>query len=442
MTGTSRRRRRIHRETATGRRTDLRRALRVAALAAPVYLLAAAVPPGGLFRGRRFRDVGLYGDYADALLDGRIPYRDFFVEYPPGGFLVFTPPAVMPDGWYLHAFKSFMALLGLATLFVVALALVRLGAVGARLYGAVFAVALSPLALGPVSLNTYDAFPALLVVGALAAALYGRDTLAFGLLGVAFAAKLYAAALVPLFVLWLWRSRRPFGRPLLAFGVAVLVLVGPFAVLGWDGLAESVRAQSGRGLQVESLGGAILLAAHRLGLYDAEVVAGSTAALTRDLAGGLPDALATATTVLQIAAIALVALLFLRGRPDGERLVIATAATLAGFLAFARFVSPQYLVWLIPIVPLVAGSAGVVAVALLGAALILGRLWFFHYRELFALEGIVWLVVLRDLALLALYAVLLRTMIPSSSKTVLHRASRSSWASGTAVVDGAERRSR
>ena len=442
MTGTSRRRRRIHRETATGRRTDLRRALRVAALAAPVYLLAAAVPPGGLFRGRRFRDVGLYGDYADALLDGQIPYRDFFVEYPPGGFLVFTPPAVLPDGWYLHAFKSFMALLGLATLFVVALVLVRLGAGGARLYGAVFAVALSPLALGPVSLNTYDAFPALLVVGALAAALYGRDTLAFGLLGVAFAAKLYAAALVPLFALWLWRTGRPFMRPLLAFGIAVVVLVGPFAVLGWDGLVESARAQSGRGLQVESFGGAILLAAHRLDLYDAEVVAGSTAALTRDLAGGLPDALATATTLLQIAAIALVALLFLRGRPDGERLVIATAATLAGFLAFARFVSPQYLVWLIPIVPLVAGSAGVVAVALLGVALILGRLWFFHYRELFALEGIVWLVVLRDLALLALYAVLLRTMIPSSSKTVRHRGSRSSWASGTAVVDGAERRSR
>jgi hypothetical protein len=420
----------------------LSRALRAAGLAAPVYLLAAAVPQGGLFRGRRFRDVGLYNDYADALLDGRIPYRDFFVEYPPGGFLVFTPPALLPDDWYLHAFKVSMALIGVATLFVVALALVRLGASAARLHAAVFAIALSPLALGPVSLNTYDAFPALLVVSALAALLYGRETLAFALLGVAFAAKLYAAALLPLLVLWLWRRRRPFGRPLLAFAAAAAVLVGPFAVLGWDGLVESVRAQGGRALQIESLGGAVLLAAHRLGLYEAEVVSGSTAALSRDLAGALPDALAVATTVLQVAALALVALLFVRGRPESERLVTAVAATLVGFLAFSRFLSPQYLVWLIPIVPLVAGSAGVVGMVLLGGVLLLAQLWFFHYREVFALEGIVWLVVLRDLALVALYALLVRTMIPSWSKTVRQEGSRSSRASGTAVVDGAERRSR
>lgn len=428
------------------RHSELSRALRAAALAALVYLLAAAFPPGGLFRERRFRDVGLYGDYADALLDGRIPYRDFFVEYPPGGFLVFTPPALLPEGWYLHAFKVLMALVGVATLFVLALVLVRLGASAARLHGALFALALSPLAIGPVSLNTYDAFPAVLVLGAVAALLYRRDSLAFVLLGVAFAAKLYAAALLPLCVLWLWRTKRGLGRPLLAFGVAVLVLLGPFAILGWDGLSESVRAQAGRALQIESLGGALLLAAHRLGLYEADVATGSTAALSRDLAGGLPDALALATTVVQVAAVVLVAVLFVRARPDGDRFVIATAATLAGFLAFARFVSPQYLVWLVPVVPLVGGAAGVVAMALLGLALLAGQLWFFHYSEVFALEGIVWLVVLRDLLLVALYGVLvatlLRTKTPSSSNTVRQEPPRSSLASGTAAVDGSERRSR
>ncbi|MDF2751609.1 MAG: putative rane protein, partial [Gaiellaceae bacterium] len=285
------------RTTATTRApSELSRALRAAALAAPVYLLAATIPPGGLFRERRFRDVGLYGDYAQALLDGRVPYRHYFVEYPPGGFLVFTPPALLPDGWYLHAFKSFMALVGLATLAVVGLILARLGASPRRLYAGVFAVALSPLVIGPVSLNTYDAFPALLVAGSLAALLWRRDSVALALLGVAFAAKLYAAALVPLFALWLWRTGRPLARPLAAFAVAALVLVGPFALLGWDGLVESVRAQTGRGLQIESLGAAFLLAAHRLGVYDAEVLRGSTAALTRDLDGALPDALAFATS--------------------------------------------------------------------------------------------------------------------------------------------------
>lgn len=355
---------------------------------------------------------------------------------------MFTPPALLPDGWYLHAFKVSMALVGLATLVVVGLILARLRASPRRLYAGVFAVALSPLAIGPVSLNTYDAFPALLVAGALAALLSRRDSLALVLLGVAFAAKLYAAVLVPLFAVWLWRSGRPLVRPLAAFVVTALVLVGPFAILGWDGLVESVRAQAGRGLQIESLGAALLLAADRLGLYEAEVGRGVTVALTRDLVGELPDALAVVTSLLQVAAVMVVVLLFLRGRSSGERLTLATAATLAGFLAFARFVSPQYLVWLVPIVPLVGGTAGVVATALLAVALVLGRLWFFDYSEVFALEGIVWLVVLRDLLLVVLYAVLLRTMIPSSSKTFDHEPERSSSASGTAAVEGSERLSR
>ena len=411
-------------------------------LAAPIYLLASAVPPGGLFRERRFRDVGVYGEYANRLLDGQVPYRDFFAEYPPGGFLVFTPPALLPEGWYLHAFRALMALVGVAMLVVVALILVRLGASPMRLYGALSAIALSPVVLGPVSLNTYDAWPALLVAGALAGLLYGRDSLAFALLGVAFAAKIYAAALLPLFVVWLWRTKRPLVRPVLAFAVALAVLVAPFALLGWDGLVESVRAQAGRGLQIESLGGAALLAAHKLGVYEAEVVRGSTAALSRDLAGSLPDALAIATSVAQATAVLLLVVVFFRGRQDGERLVGATAATLAGFLAFARFLSPQYLIWLVPIVPLVGGTAGIAGTALLALALLAGRLWFFHYRDVFALEGIVWLVVLRDVLLVALYGLLVRTMIPSSSNTVRQEPLASSRASGTAVVEGEERRSR
>jgi hypothetical protein len=367
-----------------------------------------------------------------------VPYRDFFVEYPPGGFLVFTPPALLPDGWYLQAFKVLMAAIGLATLFVVGLLLARLGTGDRELYAWVIALAASPLLIGPVLLNTYDLFPAFLVVASLAALVWGRDALGFALLGVAAAAKLFALALVPLYLLWLWRSGRSMSRPLVAFAVAVVLLVGPFAVIGWDGLVDSIDAQAGRALQIESLGAAILLAAHRLGLYDAEVVRGSTEALSRDLDGALPDALAIVSSVAQVAAVTLVAVLFARGRPTSQRLLVAAAATLAGFLAFSRFVSPQYVVWLLPVVPF----AGVVAGVLLAGALLLGRLWFFHYRDLFALEAIAWLVVVRDLLLVALYAVLLRTMIPSSSKTFDHPGLASSSASGTAAVEGAERLSR
>jgi len=384
----------------------------VTALATPVFLAACAVPDGGLFRAERYRDVHLYGVYADGLFRGDLPYRDVFVEYPPGAFAVFLPPAALPAGEYNFAFKSLMALCGLAALFAVALALITLGARGRRLYAAAALFALSPIAVGPISLNTYDLWPAALTVGALAALLRGRELLAFGLLGLAVPAKLYPIILVPPAVAYAWAlfGRRRAAMALLLLAAVSAAVVLPFAVLAPGGLWDSFHAQSSRGLQIESLGASLLLGAHRLGLYDATVVRGATGAASRDLAGSLPDVLATVLSLLQAAAVVTVWAVHARARRDPERLAIAFAAATAGFLVFNRFVSPQYLVWLIPFVLLVPGRAGLGAVALLAASLVLGQIWFFHYHDVFALEGVVWLAVARDLALLALYALLLATL--------------------------------
>ena len=79
----------------------------------------APTPDGGLFRAERYRDVHIYGLYADGFLRGEIPYRDVFVEYPPGAFVVFLPPAALPGGAYNAAFTPRMALCGIAALFAV-----------------------------------------------------------------------------------------------------------------------------------------------------------------------------------------------------------------------------------------------------------------------------------------------------------------------------------
>ena len=62
--------------------SDRRRALRAWLVAAPVYVAAATLPAGGLFRSRAYVDLALYHRYAAGFLDGTIPYRDTFVEYP------------------------------------------------------------------------------------------------------------------------------------------------------------------------------------------------------------------------------------------------------------------------------------------------------------------------------------------------------------------------
>jgi uncharacterized membrane protein len=416
----------------------------VTALAAPLFLLACAVPDGGLFRDERYRDVHIYGIYADGFLRGDLPYRDVFVEYPPGAFAVFVPPALLPAGAYNPAFKTLMALCGIAALFAVVLTLVTLGASKHRLYGAALLFALSPIAVGPISLNTYDLFPAALTVGALAAVLRRRELLGFGLLGVAATSKLYPLVIVPLAAIYVWQVAGR-GRTLRALGVFAAVaalVVLPFAILSPGGLWDSFHSQSARGLQIESLGASVLLAGDQLGLYAATVVHGATGAATRDLAGSLPDALATITTLLQAAAVAAVWWLYVRGTRGPERLVLAAAAAVTGFLVFNRFVSPQYVVWLIPLVLLLPGATGVAAIALVAAALVLAQIWFFHYSHLFQLEGISWLVVARNGLLLALYLLLvvrLKTRTPSSEKTSRQDGLRRSRDSASAVAGGSQR---
>jgi uncharacterized membrane protein len=343
-----------------------------------------------------------------------VPYRDFFMEYPPGALAVFLPPAAFGSSHYNAAFKCLMALCGIATLLLVAFLLVRLGVSTTRLWAAVLLFALSPLALGPISLNTYDAWPALLTVAAFMLLLARQDVAAFALLGAAFAAKVYPVVLIPPAAVFVWRAhgRERALRALAASAGVAAVIILPFLVVAPHGLAESFRAQAARSLQVESLGGSLLAVGDRLGLYSATVVHRTGHAISYDLVGSLPGTLAVLSSVAQALALISVAFLSLRGRDDPRRLALAFVAAIAGFLAFTRFFSPQYLVWLVPFVLLLEPAAWV----LTAAALVLAQVWFFHYSDVFALGGYVWLVCVRDLLMVALFVLALVRLRRSAAK--------------------------
>lgn len=418
-------------------------ALRAALVAIPVYLGACAVPDGGLFRAARFRDVHVYQGYAEKLLHGTLPYRDIFVEYPPGAFAVFLPPTALGASHYNAAFKTLMALCGIATLVLVVLVLAELGASTRRIAVGAGLFAFSPLALGPISLNTYDAWPALLSLLALWLLLRDHDLAGFGVLGLAVSAKVYPLVLVPLAAWFVWR-REGTRRTVLAVAVLVAVaaaVLAPFAAYAPHGVFESFRSQATRGLQIESLGASVLLVLDRLGAYHARIVE-TTGVAGRDLAGGSADAVAAALLALEALAVAAVWALYARSRDLRGRLPLGFAAAVAGFLAFTKVFSPQYLVWLLPLV-VVAG--GPVALALATAALVLAQVWFFHYGALFRLEWPVWLLLARDLAMVALYVALAAPLarwkirIPSRSKTSRHSGLPRSHDSWTAVGKGASR---
>jgi hypothetical protein len=148
----------------------------------------------------------------------------------------------------------------------------------------------------------------------------------------------------------------------------------------------------------------VLLAGHQLGLYDPSVVSSHG---SQNLTGPLPDALATAQTVLQAAALVAVWLLFARGPATPARLVAACAASVAVFVAFGKVLSPQFLIWLVPVAALVARRGGIAAGAFLGAALVTTHVWFpTRYWDVVDLEPVGWLVFVRNVLLVALVVVL------------------------------------
>ena len=81
-------------------------------------------------------------------------------------------------------------------------------------------------------------------------------------------------------------------------------------------------------------------------------------------------------TIVMIAALLAVYAAYAAGRDEPQRLITAAAAAVTAYVAFNRVLSPQYLVWLFPLVPLVAGAPGVVATVLLFGACALTMTWF------------------------------------------------------------------
>ncbi|HEX9599302.1 MAG TPA: glycosyltransferase 87 family protein [Gaiellaceae bacterium] len=373
----------------------------------------------GFYKHKQLIDTPVYQHYGNAIAEGKVPYRDFKVEYPPGALPVFALPGLAEPGrdqnvstGFRRSFETLMWLCGAAALAAMAVVLRILRRSTVSVWAALCFTAIAPLLLGSVLLSRFDLWPAALVAAALAALVSGRLRLGHALLGLGVTAKLYPAVFVPLGVAFVWkRAGRREALTCLALALGVVAAVfAPFVILSPGGVWQSVSVQLTRPLQVESLGSALLLVAHHVfGLG----VTGDTSHGSQNLAGNAAEWLAVISTVLQAGVLIWIWAAFVRGRGDAEALVSSTAAALCAFVAFGKVLSPQFVIWLIPIVPLVRGRRGLGASALLGVALVLTQIWFpFRYFRL-SLNfeaGLSWVLLARDLTLVALVAALVVTL--------------------------------
>jgi hypothetical protein len=352
------------------------------------------------------------------------PYRDFLVEYPPGAFAAFLPPALVSstiDG-YTRAFKLEMA----AFLLVVAVLAARLApalgldaAARARLPAA---LAAAVLALGVVSTARFDALTATCLLAAVLAAARRRPALAGLALGVGIVIKGAPLLLLPVLAAYLLfrqtpRPRAALGLLAVAGAVAGGALAGVAALCGpglWDGFAY----QRDRPIHLESTPGALLALANAVspGLVSVVHSFGS-----RNLHGPLVDAAGAIVPFVSAAATASAMALVvwrlwrLRRADEARRLgavVDGAVLVLAVPLATGKVFCPQYLMWLLPFALLASFAPGRSArwrwtgVALLAVTQVIYPIAYGAVKALAPWAST--LVLARNLGLLAWAALLLR----------------------------------
>jgi len=386
----------------------------IALVAAAVFVVVAViVTVAWEVLGDAVTDIPLYRTYGERVAGGLVPYRDFAFEYPPGALPALVLPALVTESLdaYRAVFVAELALVGALAVLAFDWALRNHGRTGRDRVVVLAVVALVPVLLGGVLLTRFDLVPAALVAAAVALMGLGRLRAAALVVGAGIAVKLYPAVLVPLLAIAAWRrgGRR---EALLVVGLAALIpalVYLPFLVVAPDGVADSLGRQLGRPLQIESLGAGVLLALHHAFGMALEWSSGSG---SQNLTGSAADAVAVLQGVAQVVALVLVWAGFARGEATPERLLRYSAAALVAFVALSKVLSPQFLVWLVLLVPLVGGIRSRAALWLTVLACALTAVWFpARYwelvREFDQLAS--WLVLLRGLTLVALLAVLTAT---------------------------------
>ena len=370
----------------------------------------------------RVNDLFVYRTFAVPVLDGGLPYRDVAFEYPPLAAAPIALPGLAGTGE--EAFRAAFALWTLGAAVAVVLlcgALAR--ATGGDPRRAMLAAALMPLLLGAMVRTHFDLFPVALLLAGLLLLCRDRPRAGLAVLGLGAMTKAFPLVAVPIALAWLVarRQRREAWHGALACGAVIAVIAGAAVAVSPDGAMDAVRYHVDRPVQVESSPALVLLGLDAAGAGEAS----SVSSYRSD--GLLHPASDVVTSLFAAAFVALVALLCAavaaRRMRDpegadadaparGRELVIASLAACVGFAVLGKVLSPQFLIWLVPLGALAfAWRLHALAAAVAFAAVLTQIEFPAHYFDVVAREPLaIALVAIRNLALLAVIVLSVRAL--------------------------------
>jgi hypothetical protein len=297
-------------------------------------------------------DIPHYLWFAERVDAGAWPYRDFHLEYPPLSLLTFLAP--MRDGTlatYSLYFTLEMLLVCVVTALVVTLTAMRLWPGMGRPLAAAAAFAAAAALAGGIALNRFDPAVGLVVALCMLALVGGHPRLSAAAAGLGFALKLAPIVLVPLILIVARRGR--------IWIVAVATLAAfvpflPFLVFGSNQFSGTAGYQSSRGLQIESLAATPYLLLAASGGDGVRVVVPPGGSLVVEAAGTATLARFAPFLVLAFMVLAYALIWRARGRlrSNPDWIPPAALAVLLTVLCGNKVLSPQHLLWTLPLVAL------------------------------------------------------------------------------------------
>ena len=374
-------------------------------------------------------DVSGYADVGLRVVYGQWPYHDFPYEYPPLSILLFLlPPVKSTLAAFTFWFGVEMIAIGMLAAAITTAVATRLWTGLGRPLAAAAAFAVVVVAAGAIAVNRFDGAVALVLALALLCMVRRRWTLAGLILGLGFSLKLMPIAVVPL-VLILATTRRKAVWAALAAALAAILPFVPFVLHDATGFKASfLGMQVGRGLQIESVAASPYLVAQLIHPGSASIGRPLTASLTiTGAATGFVSSLAP-LAVLVLLAIVYSSVWHSRGalRASNEGIPVAVLAVMLATLIGNKVLSPQHLLWVLPLVALcLVGrqTLGKVAGALLLVALALTQVEYpaMYFRQIRLDPAPLAVIAARNALLVAAFAVaVVAVWRPSRSNAESH----------------------